>query len=1636
MTDPMRGRRHARGLLTTLTAAVTAIAVIAVTTVVWFWTAGSAAADDGTTESLRSSGAAGSWHAADAAEFSGERQLSADAAAVLDRPASAAVSWIVQVQTTAAAAAEIRAYASGSERPAAPTLVVAPGTSSTSVMVRLGAEGGLALEATADAAVSVSAVAFFDAAPGSDAPGSDAPDPGGSVAIPAYTIVDSATSQGGPVFDGTPIPISVPGLGGIPSTGVQAAWLQISVTGAELELAAQDGPGTPIAGGVTPNALILAPLDEDGVVRLVPRGDAASLHVSVVGWVAAQEPEVAEATIEGGVVPVPAVSTPAVAQSGAVVADLPDAYAEADAVALFSATVIGAGELSPAGGSDGLSTTVPVAGETSAIVVAPIADGISVPPDAAVQNLTFLGVFPVSSGGNDSVRIEITAPADDSIDLQDVGGTFTISGVVSGTVMVRSIHVMLADRYIGAAQVRAGPDGLSWSLDTSAPGGRHTVTANVLAWDGSKASAQVTFTVSEPEASVPVGSNQVVVLTDADLGSLTEVGESVLAFASEPPAAVGEIVVAASSPGTPEGLLRRVTAVERFVGGSALRTEPATFTDAILQADVRGADLPLTDPAAETATAAPAGTRLLDVASAASTRLTDTRLDTRFTLSYQQTVDQATKRTSYKTNIEVVTASGRSEAYVPEKLPDFDGSADEAMKLETAYELGATVDVALRLTTTATLVLDIRMDWKWAVVPVPELVEFESSLTISRHQVVEYQLFGKVEKSFSAKPATKLGQVPLAEDAEVEVFVGRLVGVIPTPVPIPWTLSFWLQPEFELTLAAEAQWAYRVTESTIDTVGFRYVDGRLLPIAESVQTRVADPPTSAVELSAEIAGRLLFVAKFYEILGVLIGPEVSVEATATSTDGASFSSTGELTIRAVVGVQLEVMSKTLAEARTEFDLKSWKLWDTSDLPRASDDITLTPASDGSVSSGDGDRGLVVVFDLSGSMDGDKLVKAQESLRSIVDRQAVGAELGVWTYPSDSGCGAGSFAFPVQPVVGTAELMSSIGVLAADGQTPTGEALKAVADSLLAEGRTGATILLISDGESNCSMPPCEVASSLIAQGFDLHVESVGFQTSAEGAAELECIAQATGGSYTDVNEPDALVELLEELGRVELTVEVALSPTVSAGAAQRVEVTVTNPSSRDATEVRVQLTADGTLIPQFDSTPDIAIGNVPAGARVSRTITLSPQDAGAVGTTALRVTAWSSQSDLVAVDAEYATEISSSAAPGAVLGGDAGEIVSMGGSWTTAEDDVRDVASLFATVPSRVVVEADAARLGLVEFLGRCIADGCMVDSPATEAMFAAAQRLDLSTDYVAMWEAANSPGQRAARGGQTAPVIVTAFPDLFGDDAQLSCAGVDETIAHTGHLLIGMLNASTSASVEAAAAAGAEVYFVADTARALQSGHTLCDAESAIAIDAGGELSVDEIATQLLDDAVVRWSSGRERIEPTAAALRAAEVSASKATGVMGTLQSATDVAFSPSVQTRLGIDQRLSAKPGQTIVATASGFAPGTPVSITLDSGATILATAFADDAGSISTTIMIPAAHRTGSTVLTASGQSETGEAMALTSHVGVGDRVPVWVGGLSLAAVLLLAAGVVVFITAIVRGRRRSSPTTAYDEKERP
>ena len=139
-----------------------------------------------------------------------------------------------------------------------------------------------------------------------------------------------------------------------------------------------------------------------------------------------------------------------------------------------------------------------------------------------------------------------------------------------------------------------------------------------------------------------------------------------------------------------------------------------------------------------------------------------------------------------------------------------------------------------------------------------------------------------------------------------------------------------------------------------------------------------------------------------------------------------------------------------------------------------------------------------------------------------------------------------------------------------GGTPTAKALQAALFRLGyidsdgdTTGTGGGTILLISDGQTQCATPdPCTVATAV--EGV-VKVHTIGFaltDNDPRAAQELRCIADATGGVALTVDSYTELVETLDTLTSVEVLIEISDDGASIVGESFMVNVTVRRTDAR------------------------------------------------------------------------------------------------------------------------------------------------------------------------------------------------------------------------------------------------------------------------------------------------------------------------------------------------------------------------------------------------------------------------------------------------------------------------------------------
>lgn len=170
---------------------------------------------------------------------------------------------------------------------------------------------------------------------------------------------------------------------------------------------------------------------------------------------------------------------------------------------------------------------------------------------------------------------------------------------------------------------------------------------------------------------------------------------------------------------------------------------------------------------------------------------------------------------------------------------------------------------------------------------------------------------------------------------------------------------------------------------------------------------------------------------------------------------------------------------------------------------------------------------VIVLDASGSMNesdapGPRIDAAKRAVTTLVDSLPDGSPLGLLVFGTSTdssdaaqaaGCQDIRTLVPVGPL-NRADFRSAVSGVLASGYTPLGAALRDAAAALPGDGPRN--VILVSDGNDKCAPPePCAVAAELAGPGLAIH--TVGFRVDEVARGQLNCIADAAGGTYVDAD---------------------------------------------------------------------------------------------------------------------------------------------------------------------------------------------------------------------------------------------------------------------------------------------------------------------------------------------------------------------------------------------------------------------------------------------------------------------------------------------------------------------------------------
>ncbi len=179
---------------------------------------------------------------------------------------------------------------------------------------------------------------------------------------------------------------------------------------------------------------------------------------------------------------------------------------------------------------------------------------------------------------------------------------------------------------------------------------------------------------------------------------------------------------------------------------------------------------------------------------------------------------------------------------------------------------------------------------------------------------------------------------------------------------------------------------------------------------------------------------------------------------------------------------------------------------------------------------------VLVMDGSGSMWGQvdgvaKITIAQEVVGNLLSDFPAEQGLGLTVYGHRERGECTDIETVVAPAPGTAaQIATAVNAIKPLGKTPMTDAVIAAAQALRYTEEK-ATVILVSDGVETCNPDPCAAARLLEEAGIDFTAHVIGFDigSDAEALAQMQCIADETGGQFLTADTADQLTAALTQV---------------------------------------------------------------------------------------------------------------------------------------------------------------------------------------------------------------------------------------------------------------------------------------------------------------------------------------------------------------------------------------------------------------------------------------------------------------------------------------------------------------------------
>jgi len=274
------------------------------------------------------------------------------------------------------------------------------------------------------------------------------------------------------------------------------------------------------------------------------------------------------------------------------------------------------------------------------------------------------------------------------------------------------------------------------------------------------------------------------------------------------------------------------------------------------------------------------------------------------------------------------------------------------------------------------------------------------------------------------------------------------------------------------------------------------------------------------------------------------------------------------------------------------------------------------------------RSIELILDASGSMNGRladgtvKIKAAKQAVAKLVENLAGESRLAFRAYGHQSPTKARDCK-DTQLVVGfgsidsnRSQVVEQANGMRAQGYTPITYVIGLAADDLKQEAVGKRIIILVSDGKETCEGDPCATARKLKEADASLVIHTIGFAADDATRFQLQCVAAATGGTYSSAGSAGGLVDSLGKAAAASQETTIKISKKKGPG---RLKIAAAGLGSHNVIDPETGEKVAN--ISKFKTVVDLPAGiyNVTFGKAVWKSIVVKPEETTVLEAGVLRI---------------------------------------------------------------------------------------------------------------------------------------------------------------------------------------------------------------------------------------------------------------------------------------------------------------------------------------------------------------------------------------------------------------------------------